>query len=174
MFMVLPAALNAQHYQTTTGKVLFVSEAPLEIISAESNKLRGVIDPEKNTFAFSVPVISFDGFNSPLQKEHFNENYMENDRYPEASFRGKIIEQVDFSVNGTHKVRSKGELSIHGVQREVIIRSAITVEGNNAVVHAEFEVLLEDHDIKVPKIVNQKIASVIRVTVDADLVQTIR
>jgi hypothetical protein len=167
---VLPYAVPAQHYQTTSGEVSFVSEAPLEIISAKSNKLRGVIDPQKNTFAFSVTVISFEGFNSPLQREHFNENYMETGRFPEASFRGKIIEDVDLMSPGTYEVRSKGQLSIHGVQREVIVRSTISVVGRNTHVKAELDVVLEDHDIKVPKIVNQKIASVIRVTVDADLV----
>ena len=79
----------SQLYQTTSGKISFRSDAPLEIIRASSSEMIGLIDITKENFSFKIQVHSFQGFNSPLQKEHFNENYMESDKYPEASFQRK-------------------------------------------------------------------------------------
>jgi len=60
-----------------------------------------------------------------LQKEHFNENYLESDKYPEASFKGKIIEDIDLDKDGEYEVRAKGELTIHGIMQERIIKANI-------------------------------------------------
>ncbi len=147
------------------GKVTFLSEAPLELIKAKSDKLKGAIDKSQNTFAFAVDIHSFKGFNSHLQGEHFHENYMQTEKLPIASFSGKFIEQVDFTVNGTYTVRAKGMFSLHGIQKERIIKGVITVNNGSVDVDAVFTVKLEDHDIKVPKIVYEKIAEEIRVEI---------
>lgn len=159
------------HYRCDNGKVFFHSKASLESIEAGSNKLRGAIDPANRTFAWSVETASFKGFNSPLQLEHFNENYLESTKYPRISFTGKIIESTDFHTNGKYSIRAKGKLKIHGVEQERIIRSDMEVSGNKLKVKAEFTVLLADHDIHIPQIVHQKIAEEITVTVDAVLQQ---
>jgi polyisoprenoid-binding protein YceI len=156
-------------FQCENGKVAFKSDAPLEVISAKSAKLRGAIDTAKQTFAWTVEIKTFEGFNSPLQREHFNENYMESDKYPKASFAGKIIEDVDFQKNGIYSVRAKGKLNIHGVEQERIIKSQLEVKGNKLRVQASFTVPLAEHNITIPKVVYQKIAEEITVTVDAEL-----
>ena len=147
------------------GKVSFLSEAPLEIIRAKSDKLKGAIDKTQNTFAFAVDIHSFKGFNSDLQREHFHENYMQTEKLPIASFSGKFIEPIDFNTNGTYVIRAKGMFSIHGVQKERIIKGVVVVNNNSVDVDAVFTVKLEDHDIKVPKIVYEKIAEEIRVEI---------
>jgi len=158
-----------QVYQITTGKISFRSDAPLEIIKAASNNLIGLLDVSKNNFSFRIDVHSFQGFNSPLQKEHFNENYMESAKYPEASFKGKIIEDVDLTQDGNYDVRTKGILTIHNVPQERIIKSTVMVKQKIITVHSEFTVLLSDHNIPIPMVVNQKLANEIRVNVDATL-----
>ncbi|HEX5155432.1 MAG TPA: YceI family protein [Parafilimonas sp.] len=154
-------------YQTTNGQIAFRSDAPLETIKAVSNDLIGLLDINKKNFSFKIDVHSFKGFNSPLQKEHFNENYMESDKYPYASFSGKIIEDVDLSVDGTYEVRAKGNLLIHNVTQERIIKSNITVKKNVITVNSGFTVLLSEHDIPIPKVVYQKLADEIKVEVNA-------
>ena len=156
-------------FRCENGKINFKSEAPLEVISAKSGKLRGVIDTAKQTFAWSVEIKTFEGFNSPLQREHFNENYMESKKYPKASFSGKIIEKIDFQKNGTYSVRAKGQLNIHGVEQERIIKSQLEVSGGKLRVQASFTVPLADHNITIPKVVYQKIAEEIAITVNAEL-----
>ena len=152
------------------GLTAFKSEAPLELIQAKSNKTNGAIDTKAKTVAFTVDINNFEGFNSELQKEHFRENYMESDQFPMATFKGKIIDDIDFTKKGVVMVRAKGIFTVHGTDKEKIIKVKITVKDNNIVeIETEFEVPLEDHNIKIPKVVNQKIASVITVHVKAAL-----
>lgn len=156
-------------YNTKNGKINFVSDAPLEIIKASSGKLAGILNTKDKSFVFKVSMRSFNGFNSPLQKVHFNENYIESDKYPDAKFKGKIIEDINFRKDGTYKVRAKGKFSIHGVQQSKTIRCKLTIKGKEIKISATFKVNLEDHDIKIPTIVNQKLAEVITVKIKTSL-----
>ncbi len=158
-------------YVIKKGQVSFHSNAKLELIKASSSQLKGIIDVEKRTFAFSVSVKSFDGFNGPLQKEHFNENYMETDKYPAASFSGRIIEEDDFTKDGTYNLRAKGKFSIHGVEQERILQGDITTKNGIMKLVCIFTVLLSEHEIKIPRIVHEKLASEIDVTVTAEFVK---
>ena len=160
---------NGAVYTSTSGSVKFVSKAPLETIKAESKRLSGALDAEKRTFAFALPINSFEGFNNQLQKEHFNENYMESDRIPKAVFKGKIIEEVNMATPGTYTIRAKGLMSIHGVEKEMIIKSKLTTTASQLTVESTFSVFLKDFDIKIPKIVNQKIADEILIDVKMDM-----
>ena len=128
---------------------------------------------KKKTFAFKVSNASFVGFNSPLQREHFNENYMETDVYAESTFSGKIIEDIDITKDGEYKVRAKGKLKIHGVEQERIIDIEIKTKDNKMVVHADFSISLYDHNIKIPKVVYDKLAPDIHVTVSAGMMPMI-
>lgn len=150
-------------FELNDGQVGFTSDAPLELIEAKSTALRGLIDAGKRTFAFSIPITSFKGFNGPLQRVHFNENYMESGQFSDATFLGKIIEPVDFSKDGEYIIRAKGKLTIHGVERERIIKSTVTVANGELNIRSSFTVLLREHDIEIPRIVFQKIAEEIKV-----------
>jgi polyisoprenoid-binding protein YceI len=158
-----------ERFGITQGTVSFVSDAPLEQITATSKALKGVIETTTSTFAFTIDISSFQGFNSPLQRVHFNENYMESDDYPLATFAGKFIEDIDLSVNGSYDLRVKGKLNIHGVEKERIIKSTILIEDGTMHITSNFTVLLEDHEIRIPKVVLQKIAKVVNVEVSAML-----
>jgi polyisoprenoid-binding protein YceI len=152
-------------YIANNGRVNFKSEAPLELIKASSNKLTGILNTDNKDFVFQVPMRSFEGFNSPLQRTHFNENYIESHKYPDASFKGKIIEDIDFKKPGTYKVRAKGRFAVHGKENPMTIKADLTISRNEITVSSEFEVLLKDHDIQIPTIVNQKLSERINVSV---------
>lgn len=160
---------SPEKYTVKNGQISFVSNAELEVISASSKKLQGVIDASNNQFAFLVPVNSFTGFNGELQRIHFNEKYMESDKYANATFSGKIIEQIDFTKDGTFDVRAKGDLDIHGQKQIRIIKSKITIKSGTITIETSFKVPLADHNISIPTIVNQKIATEIIVNVQATL-----
>jgi hypothetical protein len=167
----IPLVLFAQEdplYRVRNGNIQFRSDAPLELIEAESEELGGIILLKDRTFALSVLVLTFEGFNSPLQREHFHENYMESKTYPTASFKGKIIEPVDFGTIGEFDVRAKGILKVHGVEQERIIKCRLSIREDGLFVRSSFLVPLADHDITIPKIVNQKIAEEIAVEVEAE------
>jgi polyisoprenoid-binding protein YceI len=156
-------------FSTTSGKISFQSDAPFELIKASSKDLKGLLDVSRKTFAFKVRMETFEGFNSALQREHFNENYIESDKFPEASFDGKIIEDVDLTKEGTYTVRAKGNFSIHGVSQERIIKSDVVVKDGKINIHSAFSVLLSDHNIPIPKVVKDKLSEDIKVDVTTTL-----
>jgi polyisoprenoid-binding protein YceI len=154
---------SALIFELNDGQVAFTSDAPLELIEAKSTVLRGLINADKRTFAFSIPITTFEGFNGPLQRVHFNENYLESAQFGTATFLGKIIESIDLSQDGDYIIRAKGKLTIHGVERERIIKSSVKVIDGELNISSSFTVLLREHDIDIPRIVFQKIAEEIRV-----------
>jgi len=156
-------------YRSDEGIVQFTSEAPLELIKASSTDLRGVIDPVENTFAFSIDIKSFEGFNSDLQRTHFNENYLESLKFPRATFSGKVIEKINWDGEGEFDLRAKGLLNVHGIEQERIISSSVQLFPDRAFIRAEFDIRLKDHDIDIPKIVAQKISEEIKVTIEITL-----
>lgn len=156
-------------FETTKGRIDFKSVAKLEIIKASSAELVGLLDIDKLNFSFSVSMRSFKGFNSPLQQEHFYEKYIETDIYPTATYKGKIIEEPDLTKNGTYTLRTKGIFTLHGVAQERIIKSDITVKDSKISVRSVFKVYLSEHNIPIPKVVNQKLANEISVEVNAML-----
>lgn len=167
MFAMGQKDVNDAIVSTKTGVIRIKSDAPLELIQASSHELKGVIDIAKRTFSFSVKSRSIQGFNSPLQQEHFYENYIEATRYPLSTFTGKIIEQVNLATDGNYQVRAKGMLTIHGVEQERIIKVNLKVSNGIIKADAVFMVPLSDHNITIPKVVYQKIAEEILVTVNA-------
>ena len=168
LIIILASSHQSTRYIISNGKIFFRSDAPLEIIEAQSEHLEGVLDISTNSFAFSVRNSSFEGFNSPLQQEHFYENYMETDHYATSTFSGKILDPIDLNKEGEYIVRAKGILQIHGVSQERIIKSKLTVLTDRLTISSQFTVPLQDHKITIPRIVYQKIAEEIQVTVEAE------
>ena len=169
VFFACAYQLEAQKFSVSEGQINFASHAELEVIKAASTKLIGIIDTSTNKLAFKVNNNTFNGFNSGLQQQHFNEKYMESDLYPSSTFTGKIIDKVNYSIPGTYEVRVKGELDIHGQKQTRIIKGKITVRDKDLSVETNFIVPLADHNISIPKIVSQKIATEIKVSVVATL-----
>lgn len=168
--LIIACSISELHGQENlirgSGQIDFLSDAPLELIQASSPSLQGILDSTSNQFAFSVAIRSFDGFNSPLQQEHFNENYLETEEFPKATFTGKIIEQVNYQFTGIQHVRAKGNFVIHGVTVHRIIDSTIEMIDNTIYIKSQFLIPLEDHNIRIPKIVHMKIAENIQVDVN--------
>ena len=121
LFLPLREVTGQAIYNTNQAKIDFISEAPLETIKATSRNCRGVLNMDTGEFIFSIPVETFEGFNNPLQKIHFQENYLEVATFPEATFRGRIIDEFQFIDSKTQQIRTKGDLEIHGVAMERII-----------------------------------------------------
>lgn len=175
LFLAITGDLQAQNrYFIVNSEVTFVSEAPLERIEAKSSEMKGVIDIDTRSFAFSVSNESFEGFNSVLQKDHFNENYIESDKNPSCLFSGKIIDEINFQKDGTYLVRVKGILNVKGIPQERIIKSTIWVKGDDIFIECDFGVLLADHEIRIPRIVQQKIAPEIKIKVKAKLKREVK
>ncbi|MFK7925406.1 MAG: YceI family protein [Bacteroidia bacterium] len=152
-------SLFSQVLLAEDGSVFFRSDAPLELIEANCPQLRAAIRTTDNNFAFSLKVECFNGFNSALQKEHFDEKFMETHLYPNISFQGKIIEAVDWQKEGEYTIHAKGKFEVHGIVQERIIQAIIIVSKKKEItIEARFKVLLKDHNILIPSVVGQNIA----------------
>lgn len=164
---------HAQKWMTRTGKVSFFSSTSVENIEAFNNEAASVVDAKTGDVVFIVPIKSFK-FEKALMQEHFNENYMESDKFPKAEYKGKIVSiaDVNFKKDGTYNVKTAGKLTMHGVTKDVTTTGTIIVKAGTATIKAKFMVAPADYGIKIPAVAASKIASRIEVTVDSILKET--
>ena len=160
-FIILSFTVNAQQYLTKTANISFFSEAPLEDISAKNTKVSAVYDEETKQLVFQLNISDFI-FPRPLMQEHFNENYLESDKFPKSSFSG-IVEQLNERVIAT------GTLKMHGVTNEVEVTGSLEKKNDYVIINASFIIPLKDFKIKIPRVVMYNIAEEIEVTVKAEL-----
>lgn len=158
-------SLQAQDIQVCKDVyVKIYSEAPLENIEGVSEKGVSAINPAENSLYFEVPIRSLD-FEKDLMEEHFNENYMESEKYPTAIYNGTFSSNVDWATPGEYEVTVKGTFEVHGVEQERTDNGKIVIdEGGNIKATASFNVACADHKIKIPKLVVKNIAEEIEVT----------
>lgn len=159
---------GAKIYIFESGNISFFSEAPLENIEAKTDYFAAALSPENRKFAYSVQISSFK-FDKSRMEEHFNENYMESDKFPKATFTGEIVEAVDLFQDGDYEVTAQGKLNIHGVEQPRSLPVSIKVKNGKISFSSHFQVKLVDHNIEVPTIVVAKIAEVIEVKVSGVL-----
>jgi polyisoprenoid-binding protein YceI len=169
LFMALAAhgSGNAQIYMTRTGFIGFYSKTAFEDIKAENNQLFAVIDAGKKNIAFAVLLKGF-VFTKELMQEHFNENYVESDKYPKATFNGAYSGDVLLDKNGVYHVSVKGNLSLHNVTRAIEEPATLEVKDGKIIGTADFNLKPEDFQITIPGVVRDKIAKEVTVHVQID------
>lgn len=166
LLFLAPAYLFAQPiFTAVSSEIHFFSAAPLENIEATNKDAKSLLNTESREVAVIMGIRQFK-FEKPLMEEHFNENYMESDKYKTADFKGKINEQIDFSKDGEYDVTVTGKLTIHGVTQDRTIAGKIIISGKSIKVNSKFPVALKDHNIKIPKAVIKNIAESVDVTVN--------
>ena len=167
LFLAAGLAQAQTKYFTKQGKISFYSETPMEKIEAHNSRATSVLEAESGKIEFKVSIKGFE-FEKALMQEHFNENYMESSKYPNATFKGTItdMKSVDLKKDGTYNVTVKGDLTIHGVTKNVTEKATIKVKGGVISAETSFNVALKDYNIKVPSVVGNKIAEIIQVKVN--------
>lgn len=164
VFILAVIKLTAQPvYTCNKGEVMFFSKAPLEDIQAKSRSMSSVINITSREIVFVVPVASFK-FRKGLMQEHFNDKYMESDKYPNAAYKGKISEEISVDKDGEYEISSTGMLSIHGVEKQYSEKGKLTVKNGEITVESNFKVNLKDHDIDVPRLLLKNIAEAVEVS----------
>lgn len=166
--LVLSAPLLAQDkYMTQAGYTKFFSSAPLEDIEAHNDQVQSIIDFSKQEVVVSMDMQLFE-FEKSLMREHFNENYIESEKYPKAIFKGTFQgdEPIDPTQDGEYSVTVSGNLTIHGITQPISAPGTIRVKDSKVSALTKFVVRVADHDIKIPKIVFHNIAEEVEVTVD--------
>ncbi len=155
-------------YKATNATVSFFSKTPIEDIDGKSETATTLINLEKKDIAFMIQNNSFQ-FPNKLMQEHFNEKYMESEKYPISNFRGNVQENIDLKVAGVYQVTVNGKLTIHGITLDRTIPGTLTVKEGSILLESNFIVKNSDHKIEIPSLVATKIADELNVKVKATL-----
>jgi len=163
ILLALSGTIQAQNlFSTNSGETSFFSETPVENITAVNKMGQSILNTTNGEVVVQMNMKQFD-FPNKLMQEHFNENYMESDKYPKATFKGKINEKIDFTKAGNYDVSATGDFTVHGVTKPRTIKGKLTVGSGTMSLLTDFDVNLADHKIEIPKIVFMKIAQTITV-----------
>ncbi len=169
LLLLSSMSLFAQKYMTKTGTIKFFSKTTMEDIKAENRKVVSVLDSKTGAMEFSLLLKSFD-FTNDLMEQHFNESYLESDKYPKATFKGKItdIATVDFTKDGSYNVNYSGKLTIKDVTKDITGTATIVVKGDKATATSKLKIKPKDYNISIPATAAAKIAEVIDVDITMD------
>ncbi|MFZ5940901.1 MAG: YceI family protein [Bacteroidota bacterium] len=167
LLFLMTLSLQAQKYFTKTGHINFYSHTIIEDITADNNSVTSVMDSETGQIEFKMKMTDF-VFEKKLMQEHFNENYVESEKYPTSTFKGKIedVSAVDFKKRGVYKVKVSGEMTIHGVSKPYSADGTIEVMAGGLLAKSEFLLNPEDFGIEIPSLVREKIANDLSIKVD--------
>lgn len=168
--VAMTAPVFAQKYFTRDGKVKFSSDASIEKIEAVNKSATAVLDAATGKMEWKVLIKGF-LFEKALMQEHFNENYLESSKFPNATFKGEIsnLNEVNLGKDGTYKAVVKGKLTMHGVEKDAETTGTVKVSGGAITVHSDFTVKCSDYNIKIEAAKVSNISNEIKVTVDAAL-----
>lgn len=165
-FLFVTTSNSQGKYLTKSGAINFYSKAPMEDITADNNQVLSIIDASKGKMAISILMKSF-LFDKALMQEHFNENYVESDKYPKATFKGDIL-NFDAINETVSKQQVKGMLTMHGVSKEVTIDANFIKTKEAIIVNGNFIIEVDDFNIKIPGVVAKNIAKKIKVSFNFD------
>jgi len=163
LIILTPLTTFAQRYFAEKSKVTFFSDGVVEDITASNTKVTSIFDV-RGDIAFLLSVKDFE-FEKKLMQVHFNEKYMESEKFPKSSFQGRVV-GFDPAIKGTQQVKAVGKLSIHGVTRDVEAPGTVEVVDNQLLVRSKFTVKLIDYNVKVPQIIWKNIAQQVEVSID--------
>jgi hypothetical protein len=156
-------------FYTREVNITFLSKSPLEKIEANTNSGNSVVDMISGRVEVAVLIKSFN-FEKALMQEHFNENYMESDKFPKAIFKGTILNYKDIHLHteGNYTAKLKGDLTIHGVTKPMEIQAEFRVRDGKVFADSEFDLTVADYDISIPSLVRDNIAKIVKVKLKAE------
>ena len=167
---LLPLFSFAQKYICRDGEIKFEASMPsFEEVKAVNKTASGVLNVDNGEFAALVLIKGF-RFKVALMEEHFNENYMESDQFPKATFKGKINNFDSSKLSSSDKAFDiEGKLTIHGITKDIKTKIIFVKKGNSIVSKCKFTVKPEDYKIEIPKLVEAKISENISIEANFDL-----
>jgi hypothetical protein len=162
-FIFNSVGIFAQKFVAEKSFVSFFSHATIEDITAKNTKASSIFNSENGEIVYSIPIKDFQ-FVKSLMQEHFNEKYMDTEKFPKSTFQGKIVgfQQVD----GIQQVRAEGKLTIHGVTKDIDQPGTIEIQGKKIQMKSKFMITLADYNITRPQLLWQNIAEEVEVTVE--------
>ncbi|MCX7729418.1 MAG: YceI family protein [Bacteroidia bacterium] len=153
--------------------ITFYSDAPLEKIEAKNTSASPVFNAATGEFQIRVPMQAFI-FKNDLMKEHFNENYVESDKFPHCTFKGKLDTLKSFEDGKEIPVSMSGKMDLHGVIKDIRIKGTIKKSGSDLIFNSVFYIKPADYNIKIPTMLTEKIAEEVKVTFNSTLIPYVK
>ena len=164
-------SFSQEKFITRNGQIQFIASTPLETIDPVNNHVSCILDTENGNLVFQMKMISF-RFEKALMEEHFNEKYVESDKFPKSTFVGRVQNWDDFNWNGTEQnIVVKGKITIHGIEKEIIVKGVIETSKSTIFLSSSFDVIISDFGIEIPRLVRDKISETVKVEVNVTLKQ---
>ena len=156
IFLFSVTILSAQKLSADHGKIEFYTETVLSDIEAVTEKFDASFDIQTGIFEVKVNIESFE-FEYETMQEHFNENYMESEKFPQATFKGKVLQDIS-TIGGETEVDAPGEMTIHGVTRNIQVKANISLKDGFTIVKSKFPLTFKDYNIDEPSILSKPVA----------------
>ena len=169
LFVLYSVCSFSQKYISRNGSVQFNASTPLETINPINNYVSSVFNSENGEIVFQMNMISFK-FKKSLMESHFNEKYLESEKYPKSTFTGKITDWNSSMLDGHHhNVTAVGKITIHGIEKEIEVKGSIQKNNKNITINSDFELIISDFEIKISRLVRDKISKKVKVEVNINL-----
>lgn len=165
------AHLSAQKYFTKTGFTEFkASVEAFEPVEATNNSTTALLNVDNGEIAALLFIKAFN-FRVALMQEHFNENYMDSDQFPKATFKGRLENFQWSSLSSTESFPLQGELNIRGKSKTIATKARLTKKADKLLLESDFTVSPQDFDIDIPSIVREKISETITISLRYELIE---
>jgi polyisoprenoid-binding protein YceI len=162
------AKTQGQIFVADSCSVSFFSATSIEDIAAVNTICKPIMSTDNGEIDISIPNIDFQ-FKKKLMEEHFNEDYMESDKYPNTVFRGNVNEKIDYTKDGANNVTVTGKMNMHGVIKTITIPGTLTIKGGIIYLTAKFDLKMADYNIKVPSVLGSNVAEQVAITFRATM-----
>lgn len=168
LLFICTSIMAQDKYFTKSGKIFFkCTKASIEKIEATNKSTTCVLDTKTGNMQFAVLMKGFE-FERALMQEHFNENYVESEKFPRGEFKGQITNnsEVNYTKDGSYPLKVKGTLTMHGITKDVETTGILVVKQGKLSTNAVFNIQLSDYNISIPSVVSDKISNTVNIAVD--------
>jgi len=159
LLAVLLYSINVLHAQILSfdhGEVEFYTASVLSDIEAVTEKADVKLDIQTGNFEVTINIQSFK-FESELMQEHFNESYLESDKFPQATFKGKIVQDIS-NISAEIEVDASGKMTIHGVTKGIQAKANISKKEGYTILKCKIPVVFKDYNVDEPSILTKSVA----------------
>jgi hypothetical protein len=170
-FVFITSFVVAQDkYFTKSGSIHFTSKGAIETIQANHKSVTCVLDSKSGAIQFAVLLKGFE-FKKALMQEHFNEDYVESDKFPRAEFRGQVVNNndINYTKDGVYNAHVKGKLTLHGETKDVEADGKITVKAGKLQTNSDFSIQMTDYNIHIPSLVKENMSNTVDISVNCAL-----